>query len=264
MASTASPPGCAWRSLPPGSGPGSTASSASGPTGCPPTCTAWCAANRGSGLPSPSAAMRVLTFGRFADDNFGGVERYVFELARGLEGQASFTNIVARRGGPPDLRVVGETIHAAPWLQLAGTPVCPTMPWHALRRQRAAGFDLVHLQFPADPMAHIAAELLPRTVARVITWHSDIVRQQRLLRLYRPLLDRLLRSADAIIAPTPFHISASQQLGAVRDQARFRVIPYGFDLQRFAERTALADELRRRYAGRFLIFALGRHVYYKG
>jgi hypothetical protein len=30
--------------------------------------------------------MRVLTFGRFADDNFGGLERYVFELARALEG----------------------------------------------------------------------------------------------------------------------------------------------------------------------------------
>ena len=208
--------------------------------------------------------IRVLTFGRFADDNFGGVERYVFELARGLEGEVRFTNIVARRGGPPDLRVVGETIYAAPWLEVGGTPVCPAMPWHALRGQRAAGFDIVHLQFPADPMAHLAAALLPRGVARIVTWHSDIVRQQRLLRLYRPLLDRLLRSADAIIAPTPAHISTSQQMGAVRDQARYRVIPYGFDLRRFAERAALAEDIRRRYAGRFLVFALGRHVYYKG
>ena len=208
--------------------------------------------------------MRVLTFGRFADDNFGGLERYVFELARGLEGEVSFTNIVARRGAPPDTPLVGETVYAAPWLELGGTPVCPSMPWHALRRQRAAPFDIVHLQFPADPMAHFAAGLLPRSVARVITWHSDIVRQQRLLRLYRPLLDRLLRSADAVIAPTPFHISSSQQLGAVRDRARLRVVPYGLDLRRFAEPAPLAGAIRRRHAGRFLVFALGRHVYYKG
>jgi len=138
------------------------------------------------------------------------------------------------------------------------------MPWHALTRHHRAPFDLVHLQFPADPMAHFSIELLPRRVKRVISWHSDIVRQKRLLTLYRPFLDRLVRSADAIIAATPAHISSSEQLSAVRDRNVFHVVPYGFDLSRFRERPALADELRRRYGGGFLVFALGRHVYYKG
>jgi rhamnosyl/mannosyltransferase len=208
--------------------------------------------------------IRVLTFGRFADDNFGGVERYVFELARSLEREVRYTNIVAERGGAPDLPVVGETVHASPWASLAGTPVCPTMPWHALSRHRRAPFDLVHLQFPADPMAHLSATLLPRRVRRVISWHSDIIRQQKLLALYRPFLDRLVRSADAIIAATPAHISSSQQLDALEDRSRLHVVPYGFDLSRFRERPPLADELRRRYGAPFLVFALGRHVYYKG
>ncbi len=99
---------------------------------------------------------------------------------------------------------------------------------------------------------------------RVISWHSDIVRQQKLLALYRPFLDRLVRSADAIIAATPAHISSSRQLDAVPDRARLHVVPYGFDLTRFRARPALADELRHRYGARFLVFALGRHVYYKG
>ncbi|MBF8253503.1 MAG: hypothetical protein HW373_198, partial [Deltaproteobacteria bacterium] len=43
--------------------------------------------------------IRVLTFGRYADDNFGGLERYVFELARALEPEVHYTNIVAARGG---------------------------------------------------------------------------------------------------------------------------------------------------------------------
>ncbi len=208
--------------------------------------------------------IRVLTFGRFADDNFGGLERYVFELARGLEGEASYTNIVARRGGAPDTQLVGETIEAEPWFNLGGTPVCPAMPLHTLRRHRERPFDLVHLQFPADPMAHFSTALLPRSVPRVISWHSDIVRQGRLLKLYRPFLDRLLRSASAIVAATPAHLESSTQLEAARGRASFHVIPYGLDLARFQARPPLADELRRRYAGRFLIFALGRHVYYKG
>jgi len=160
--------------------------------------------------------------------------------------------------------MAGETVYAGPLASLGGTPVCPTMPWHALRRHWRQPFDIVHLQFPADPMAHLAYELMPRSVKRVISWHSDIVRQRRLLKLYRPFLDHSLRAADAIIAATPAHISSSEQLSAVRESAKFRVVPYGFDLSRYEQRPALADEIRRRYAGKFLVFALGRHVYYKG
>jgi rhamnosyl/mannosyltransferase len=208
--------------------------------------------------------IRVLTFGRFADESYGGLERYVFELGAALEGEVHFVNIVAHRGAPPDVPLAGETVYARPLASLGGTPVCPTMPWHALRQHRRAPFDVVHLQFPADPMAHLACELMPRPVKRIISWHSDIVRQQGLLKLYRPFLNRLLRSADAIIAATPAHISSSEQLAPVRETARFRVVPYGLDLSRFERRPSLADDIRRRFGGRFLVFALGRHVYYKG
>jgi rhamnosyl/mannosyltransferase len=208
--------------------------------------------------------IRVLTFGRYADENFGGLERYVFELARALEGEVSFVNIVAQRGPRPDVPLAGETLYAKPVAHLGGTPVCPTMLWHALYRHRRAPFDIVHLQFPADPMAHLAYELLPRPVKRVISWHSDIVRQRGLLKVYRPLLKHSLRAADAIIAATPAHISSSEQLMPVRDTARFHIVPYGFDLSRFERRPALADDIRRRFRDKFLVFALGRHVYYKG
>jgi len=208
--------------------------------------------------------IRVLTFGRFADDDFGGLERYVFALASSLRGEAHFTNIVARRGPPPDVALEGETVYARPVASLGNTPICPGMVTQALRLHRQAPFDLVHLQFPADPMAHAATALLPRSVKRVITWHSDIVRQRILLRLYRPFLGRLLRSADAILLATPAHLSASTQLDAVRSSAKFRIVPYGLDLARFAARPPATDAIRGRHAGRFLVFALGRHVYYKG
>jgi rhamnosyl/mannosyltransferase len=206
----------------------------------------------------------VLTFGRYADENFGGVERYVFELARALRGEASFVNIVASRGGPPDLEVAGDTVYARPAFEIAGTPVCPSMLLHARRLHAQSPFDIVHVQFPADPMAHLAASSLPRAVRRVITWHSDIVRQKNLLKLYRPFLDRLVATADAIILPTPAHLSASEQLGAARDRSRLHVVPYGFDFSRFTQRPAAADTIRAAHKGKLLVFALGRHVYYKG
>jgi len=208
--------------------------------------------------------IRILTFGRYADADFGGLERYVLELARVLRTEAHFTNIVAARGAAPDLEVVGDTVYARPLGSLAGVPVCPTMPFHAYRLNRRIHFDIVHLQFPADPAAHLATLILPRTVKRVITWHSDIVRQKRLLMFYRPFLLHLLKTADAIIIPTPAHRTSSEHLSEIEDHGQFHVVPYGFDLSRFRHRPEAAEAIRKRHAGRFLIFALGRHVYYKG
>jgi glycosyltransferase involved in cell wall biosynthesis len=208
--------------------------------------------------------IRVLTFGRYADDNFGGIERYVFELALALQGEVEFTNIVARRGPAPDVALPAHTIYTSPVGHLAGAPVCPTMPLQALRRHRVQPFDVVHVQFPADPMAHVATVALPRSVRRVITWHSDIVRQRTSMRFYRPFVKRLVQSGDAIITPTPLHYTASQELPQWIPQERTRVVPYGIDYARFHKCPPQADEIRRRHGGRFLIFALGRHVYYKG
>ncbi len=214
--------------------------------------------------PLKAVPIRVLTFGRYADDNFGGLERYVFELARALRGEVEYVNIVARRGRAPDTDTGSETVYARPLVQLGGTPVCPTMPVHAMRLHATKPFDIVHLQFPADPMAHFSAVALPASVRRVITWHSDIVRQRTLLWFYEPFLERLLRSAHAVIVPTPAHVSGSMPLKRWSREDRLHVVPFGLDYERFARRPPLADAIRARHAGRFLIFALGRHVYYKG
>ncbi len=138
------------------------------------------------------------------------------------------------------------------------------MPWWARKLHRQEHYDIVHLHFP-DPMSHLAAMVLPKDVRLVISWHSDIVRQQNLLKLYRPLLDRIVSRADAIIAATPRHFSTSTQLGCA-DPARLHVVPYGIDFAPFEEPSAMAagEILRARYSGRKIVFAVGRHVYYKG
>jgi rhamnosyl/mannosyltransferase len=208
--------------------------------------------------------IRVLTFGRYADENFGGLERYVFELARALAGHVEFANIVARRGRPPDTVTGADAVYARPVLHLGGTPVCPSMPLHALRLHAAKRFNIVHVQFPADPMAHFSVVALPRSVRRVVTWHSDIIRQRTLLRFYEPLMARLLRSSDAIILPTPAHLACSQQLQRLGPEGRTHVVPFGLHYERFEQVPEFANTIRQRHRQRFLIFALGRHVYYKG
>jgi rhamnosyl/mannosyltransferase len=210
--------------------------------------------------------MKALHFGRFYGENFGGLERHVALLLKGLSRSAHVDNLVANEGLSSEVLLVDRyRVFKVPSLGLfAGMALCPTMPYWARKLHYREHYDIVHLHFP-DPMSHLAAMALPKDVRLVISWHSDIVRQQNLLKLYRPLLDRIIARADAIIAATPRHFSSSTQLGCA-DPARLHVVPYGIDFAPFEEPSArvAGDKLRVRYPGRKIIFAVGRHVYYKG
>jgi glycosyltransferase involved in cell wall biosynthesis len=210
--------------------------------------------------------MKALHFGRFYDENYGGLERVVANLLRGLSRSIGVANLVANDRNRTDIvEADGYRVYKVPSLGLvAGAAVCPTMPLWARRLHRREHYDIAHLHFP-DPMSHLAALALPREVKLVISWHSDIVRQKRLLAVYRPLLDRVVARADAIVAATPLHFSSSAQLGAA-DPAKLRVVPYGIDFTPYESPVAVAAgaRLREKLYARFIVFALGRHVYYKG
>ncbi len=212
--------------------------------------------------------MRVLYFGRFFSPNFGGLERHVELLMEGLKCRIEADNLVANdRYKTEVIKKDGYKIYKVAALGLvAGTPICFGMPYWVRKLYKANHFDIAHLHFP-DPLSHIAAYFLPRNVKIVITWHSDIVRQKKLLKLYQPLLNHIVKRADAIIAATPRHFSSSTQLNACKDRKRVFVVPFGIDAKVF-ERNEVIDSasrsIRQQYSGRKIIFSVGRHVYYKG
>ncbi|EGI77321.1 group 1 glycosyl transferase [Hylemonella gracilis ATCC 19624] len=142
----------------------------------------------------------------------------------------------------------------------------PALVFKARQLHREKPFDAFHLHFQ-DPLSHLASLLLPRKVPRVITWHHDIVRQKAMLSAYRPWLQNELRRADALVAATQAHFDTSAQIPVDIPAERKHVIPYGLDFGNLAlnhSTVLLVDALRVRADGRKLIFALGRHVSYKG
>lgn len=213
--------------------------------------------------------MRVLQFGRFWNEQYGGLERHVSLLGKGLAAQGiDVVNLVAAAGQHSHDETDGRyRLVQAPSFGVAyGTALSPALVLKALALHRQEPFDLFHLHFP-DPLSHLTSMMLPRNVPRVITWHSDIVRQKRLLTLYKPFLQRITRQADALVAATQAHFDASTQIPKDIPAKRRHVIPYGLDYAPLAlspRTAALRDELRARAQGRGLVFALGRHVYYKG
>jgi len=211
--------------------------------------------------------LKVLHLGKF-DGDVGGIERYLRALLGGLPADIVAVNLVANDVARTDEHRQYRylTVLAASHGIVASVAVAPSMPLLARRLYRQHRFDIVHLHFP-DPLGQLTAMMLPRSVKRVISWHSDIIKQRTALAVYRSFLDAFVRDADAIIGATPQHFSSSQQMAKGKPGQLREVIPYGFDPEALgwgdaarATRARLAPER----GGRPRIFTVGRHVYYKG
>lgn len=208
--------------------------------------------------------LKVLCLGRFCDEEPGGTQTHVETLFQALSTQVEYINLVPARAARSDVVQCSgvKTYRMAGFRLESSVYLSPLMVWKLWRLNRKHQFDVVHLHFP-DPMSHVASWLLPRKIARVITWHSDILRQKTLLAFYRPFLISAVRRAQAVIVPTPAHVSSSEVLAGLESDLRLHIVPFGFD---FSALLAQTNSQQRSVKGEesFTIFALGRHVYYKG
>ncbi len=177
----------------------------------------------------------------------GGIENHIKVLAeaQALAGHDVTVLVCARARRTQRETLNGVTVLKAGRLgNVAGMPLSLAQPWQ-LSKLRP---DIVHVHSPY-PLGEAANWLLGRGRATVITHHSDVVRQRGWLQLYGPLLRRVLRAADRIVATSPRYIESSPWLRPVRD--RCTVIPLGVDVSRFVPKErAPADPPQILFVGR--------------
>ena len=214
-------------------------------------------------MPHPSLHCLQLT--KFYPPVAGGIETAVRDIADGLSARDWKVAILCAH-------IERKTVHdgeaipvtrVASWGQVASTSMTPSLiPW--LRRLQGEQ-DVIHVHLP-NPMANLALWLTKPKARLVVHWHSDIVKQKRMLKLYAPLQNWLLGRAQAIIATSPPYAESSPWLQAFKEKVHF--VPLCVrDLrtsQDPARRQARAAEIRAEHGGRKIVFALGRMTYYKG
>jgi len=207
--------------------------------------------------------MRVLHFYKtYFPDSVGGVEQVIRQMCVGT-GRLGITNQVLslsrdRRLEPFDYE--GHTVHRVPLNFEVASNAVSVQAIGKLARM-AAEADVVHYHFPWPFMdlAHFIARIDKPTV---VTYHSDIVRQKALLKLYQPLKHRFLESVDSIVATSPNYLASSAVLDGYRDKTR--VITFGLDKSSYPEPDqARLDHWRARVGPKFFLF-VGVLRYYKG
>jgi rhamnosyl/mannosyltransferase len=208
-----------------------------------------------------NTALRVLhVFKTYLPDSFTGIERVIWQICRATapHGVRSHVFCLSDRPAGHPLKLDGHWVHQArTTVEHASTPVSLTaLPKFCALARR---MDLVHYHFPwpMSDLFHLASR---HGKPSLVTYHSDIVRQARLLRLYAPLMHRFLGSVDAIVATSPNYARTSPVLARYQD--KLGVVPIGLDVPT-PPAQALVEAWRRRLPPRFFLF-VGVLRYYKG
>ncbi len=203
--------------------------------------------------------MRILQIGKFYPPHMGGIETHLQTLCREVGRYAEVKVVVANDDRRPSrCNVDGVALARMGTLfNLGSAPVCPGM----VREIRCSAAEVVHLHMP-NPTGALAYLSSCHPGRLLVTWHSDILRQRVLKRVFNPAERTILRMAHAVVVTSDNYLRTSQPLAAHRSKCR--VIPYGIDLECFdsAQEHRVA-ELRARYGPR-IVLAIGRMVYYKG
>jgi glycosyltransferase involved in cell wall biosynthesis len=207
--------------------------------------------------------MRVLHFYKtYYPDSLGGVEQVIRQLCVGT-GRLGVTNQVLTLTRQKDLQPFefeGHMVNRVPLdFEIASTGFSFAAFGELARL--AAQCDVVHYHFPWPFMdlAHFVARVKKPSL---VTYHSDIVRQKQLLRMYQPLKHRFLQSVDTIVATSPNYLASSAVLDRYRDKTR--TITYGLDKEIYPEpEPERLAKWRARVGEKFFLF-VGVLRYYKG
>lgn len=204
--------------------------------------------------------MKILQLGKFYPIR-GGVEKVMYDLMSGLSARGVDCDMMcATTEGGSRIETLND--HASliccdTMAKAAATMISPKMIY-ALRRV-CHNYDIIHIHHP-DPMACMALYFSGYDGRVILHWHSDILKQKYLLKLYKPFQDWLLRRADIIVGTTPIYVKESPFLKHV--QHKITSFPIGTDP--LDMKKGKPNYVRASYKDKKIIFSLGRLVEYKG
>lgn len=205
--------------------------------------------------------IRILQINKLYYPDIGGIERTVQHIAEGLKEKVEMNVLVCRPKG----RGVTEEVNEVP-VQRCGSfgtffsmPISLSFLWELRRKSKGQDILQFHAPFPLGDLACLLSGYRGKVV---LYWHSDVVKQKKLMILYRPIMERFLKRTDAIIVGADGVIKGSSYLK--RYQNKCVTIPFAVNqrIEQMGKKYIEKAQPNMEKYARFLF--VGRLVYYKG
>lgn len=205
----------------------------------------------------------ILVTGKAYSPHIGGIETVMQQVAEGFRKKAHISVLTCRDDMGLTQKEKLNGVRVTRCGSLGTVASCPiSFSYLSEFRRKVMVSDVVELHLPF-PLADLALILSGYRGRVVVAWHSDVVRQKKLLRFYKPLMQKLLKRADAILVATKGHIDSSPYLQPYREKCV--IVPYGLSVAEYdavPKMPVLTAKLRDPAAKKILF--VGRLVYYKG
>ena len=208
--------------------------------------------------------MRILQVSKAYPPWVGGIETHLQALSEGLATRGHQVEVLVCNTKPWTSVEKKENLNITR-LASMGTyfsmPLAPTFRFKLKNLVEVA--DILHIHVPY-PMGVLAILKIQPSCPIVVTWHSDIVRQEWALKWYQPRLDQFLERVDRIFPTSPRMIEFSPNLSRYAEKCR--VVHLGVDPSRFdlkEEQKSLIKKIREQYGEKIVLF-VGRLIGYKG
>lgn len=208
--------------------------------------------------------IKVLQVNKLYHPCTGGIECVVQQIAEGLSDRTSMEVLVCNQGIHTCVTKINDVnvTRAGSLFMLGNLPISLKLISQLKHKSNEADILIFHMPFPMGDLAYLLANIKQKRY--IVWWHSDIVRQKRMLKVYKPLMKWFLKNAERIIVATEGHITGSDYLQEFKEKCV--VIPFGLrnDIERDSEqyiRNNNMDIIDKKIT-KFLF--VGRLVYYKG
>lgn len=200
---------------------------------------------------------------RFAKPHFGGIEAVIEQINDSLSDDEYEKEVFCCSNTDKSSVENGVKYHRCKYLfDFASNSISPQLFFRMIGLKT----DILDLHMPVIQNVIIWLILyhlgLIKYKKLVVTYHSDIVGYDIIMKPFLPIYKYFLKKADIIHVLSPNIIESSDMIRGFRDKCV--VIPQSVSLNDETCNLQKVNEIKEKYAGKKIIFSIGRHVKYKG
>lgn len=205
-----------------------------------------------------SEKTKVTHITRYAYPHIGGIEAVISQINESLPNEEFEKEVLCCSNIDKSSVEDGVKYNRCKYLfEFAANTISPEFIWKLSR----VNTDIIHYHMPFifAVIAHFIAR--PKYKKMYITYHSDIIGYDKIMKPFWGIYKEFLKQADKIHVLSPNIIESSKIIKPYKEKCV--VIPQGISTKNIFNNEQ-AQKIKQKYPNKKILFSLGRLVKYKG
>ncbi len=209
--------------------------------------------------------MKILHFSKYYPPYYGGIETVAYDIVDGLNNNNIKCDVICfnDKNETVNDKVDNHNVfRASVFKEMFSTPLSLSIFNKFIKI--VGNYNIIHIHHP-NPIATLCCFLMSFFIKDkkiIVHWHSDIIKQKKVKKIFLPIQNWMLNKASLIIVTSSVYGDNSRDL--VSFSNKIKTIPIGIEDLSDNVNYLMLKSLKNKYEDKFVVFTLGRHIYYKG